>query len=88
MTVKDSIAKVLLWAIIKLKGLERILGGAGHNLYTCGLAPWEPPRGPWEGICSPRICPDYDGCMEMVVHWTHAQELVDDLDLDEMGADS
>lgn len=61
--MKESIAKGLLWAFIKLKGLERCLGGMGHNLYTCVLDPGEPPDpGPWEGVCSLKICPDYIEC--------------------------
>lgn len=56
MTPKEFIAKGLLWSYIKVKGLHRILGGVGHNLHTCGLAPWKlPDPGPWMGVCSPRI---------------------------------
>lgn len=65
MTVKDSIAKVLLWVIIKLKGLERHLGGAGHGIHVCGIEPWKgPDGGPWEGVCSLRICPYYEDCLK------------------------
>jgi len=77
---KDFIAKALLYAIIKVKGLELRLGGLGHNVYICHLEPWEPPdRGPWEDVCSPRLCPDYHRCIEMVAQWAQAQELVNDL---------
>jgi len=66
MTVKDSIAKVLLWGYIKVKGIHRCLGGTGHGMYICGIKPWDPPDpGPWEGICSPRVCHQYDECMEL-----------------------
>ena len=82
MNLKQSIAKGLLWAFIKVKGLERRLGGMGHNLYVCRLEPWECPRGPWEGVCSPRICPDYDGCHEMIDIWIHAQNLMDEVRAD------
>ena len=65
MTVKDSIAKALLWTIIKLKRLERHLGGAGHGMYICGLSPGElPDPGPWMGVCSSRICSFYEGCLD------------------------
>lgn len=62
-TVKDSIAKALLWAYIRVSNLHVILGGVGHMAYCCGLSPWDPPQGPWEGVCSPRICPQYDFCL-------------------------
>lgn len=65
MTVKDSIAKVLLWALIRLKGLGRLLGGAGHGMYSCGFEPWDPSDpGPWMGVCSSRICPFYEACLD------------------------
>lgn len=65
MTVKDVIAKVLLWAIIGIKGIEGHLGGPGHGMYICGIKPWEPPDpGPWMGVCSSRICPFYEACLD------------------------
>ena len=64
--MEKVIAKVLLWATIKLKGLERLLGGAGHGIYICVLNPYEPPDpGPWVGVCSLRICPDYIECSKI-----------------------
>jgi len=83
---KDSIAKVLLWAYIRVKGLELLMGGLGHGVYICRLEPWEPPRGPWEGVCSPRVCPDYHRCIETVTHWIQAQNLEEDRE--EEGSDS
>ena len=75
MKTKDFIAKVLLWAYIRVKGLELLMGGLGHSVYICHLEPREPPeRGPWEDVCSPRVCPDYHECVEMVAQWTHDQE--------------
>ena len=83
MSPGDFIAKVLLWGYIRVKGIEKSLGRAGHSLYTCGMRPWDPPApGPWMEVCSPRICPEYDECLKMVAHWTRAQELVDYIDLD------
>ena len=65
MTPKEMIAKVLLWAYIRVKGLERHLGGLGHGMYTCGLSPEEPPDpGAWVGVCSSRICPFYEACLD------------------------
>jgi len=65
MTFRESIAKAILWAIIKMKGAERLLGGAGHGMYICGLAPWEEPDpGPWMDVCSLRICPYYEACLK------------------------
>jgi len=63
--IRESIAKGLLWAYIKLSGLQRALGGVGHVAHCCGLSPWDHPTGPWEGICSPRVCHQYDECMEL-----------------------
>ena len=63
MTPKEAIAKVLLWAYIRVKGFERHLGGVGHGMYICGIEPWENP-GPWMGVCSSRICPYYEDCLK------------------------
>jgi len=66
MTVRDSIAKVLLWGYIRVKGLERHLGGPGHGMYTCGIEPWDPrDPGPWSGVCSSRICPFHEDCLDL-----------------------
>ena len=65
MTVKDSIAKVILWAYIQVKGLEGHLGGLGHGIRVCGIEPWKgPDGGPWVGVCSSRICQFYEACLD------------------------
>lgn len=78
MSPGDFIAKVLLWGYIRVKGIEKSLGGAGHSLYTCGMRPWDPPApGPWMEVCSPRICPEYDECLKM--DWNLDSDLKDGL---------
>jgi len=80
MRVGNSLSKAILWTYIKVKDLEKLMGGLGHSFYICALHPWEPPdRGPWEGVCSPRVCHEYDECLKMVAHWNHAGEIVDNL---------
>lgn len=80
MSLGQLIAKAFLWAYIKLSGLQRALGGVGHLAHCCGLSPWDPPRGPWEGVCSPRICHQYVECLEL---FGDSQELEDEIDLDQ-----
>lgn len=64
MTPKEAIAKAILWAFIQVKKVEALMGGLGHGFWVCKLEPREPPDpGPWEGVCSPRICPDYEDCI-------------------------
>lgn len=65
MTPKNAMAKFLLWVIIKLGQVQGLLGGVGHSPCVCMIEPWEPPDvGPWEGVCSLRICPYYEACLK------------------------